>query len=126
MKAVNTFSITKTAEELVPDTVSRTGYLVAVFITLILFVLIIVVWGKLPRTVPLYFSEPWGDGRLASREWLFLLPGLSLLTITLNVILGKLGGSSSPLLPRMLGVTAGIVSLTLLLSLVGIVQSLTL
>jgi hypothetical protein len=126
MKAVNTFSITKTAEELVPDTVSRTGYFVAVSITVVLGLLIAFVWSKLPQTVPVFFSEPWGEARLGAKQWLLLLPGLSLLVIVLNVILGKLGSSSSPVLPRMLGVTSAIVSLALLLSLLGIVQSLTL
>lgn len=126
MKSANTFSITKTAEELVPDTVSRTGYVVAVFLTIILALLVLLVWGKLPQTVPVFFSEPWGEARLGAKQWLLLLPGLSLIVITANVILGKLGGGSSPILPRMLGVTSAVVALTLLLSLLGIVQSLTL
>lgn len=126
MKSVNTFSISKTAEELVPDTIGRTGYMAAIVITFLVIILLVLVWSKLPSVVPLFFTQPWGEARLASRDWLFLLPGLSLLSLVGNVILGKIGGNLSPLLPRMLGMTSGVVSLAMLLSLIGIVQSLTL
>lgn len=126
MKRVNTFSITKTAEELVPDFVSRTGYLIAFMITLIIVAVISILWKKIPNVVPLFFTQPWGEARLAGREWLYLIPGISFLVILVNVVIGKIGSSSSSILPRMLGVTSAVVATTLLLACVGIVQSLSL
>lgn len=126
MKRVNTFSITKTAEELVPDFVSRTSYLIAFAITIVNLIIISILWKKIPNVVPLFFTEPWGEARLAGREWLYLIPAISFLVILVNVVIGKIGSSSSPLLPRMLGVTSAVVAATLLLSCLGIVQSLSL
>lgn len=126
MRTVNTFSITKTAEELVPDAVSRVGYMVATSLTLIILLGVALTWGKLPAVIPLFFTEPWGEARLAGREWILLLPGLSIATIMVNIMLGKAAQGSSELLPRMLSVASGMVALMLVVSLYGIVQSLTL
>lgn len=124
MRQIKTFSITKTAEELVPDYVSRMGYAVASGMTILMMLAIILLWGKLPRAVPLFFTEPWGEARLAPREFIWLLPGLSLLIIAANIAMGKSGSNASMLLPRTLSVVSGVVALMLLFSLYGILQSL--
>lgn len=126
MKPGRTFSITKTAEAIVPDSVSRSGYLIALGLTFLLFVIMLLFWGKLPSLVPLFFTEPWGEARLARREWIMLLPTLSLVTTSFNVIIGKVASSTSPLLPRMLSIASSIVALSLIISYLGILLSLTL
>ncbi len=126
MKQARTFSITKTAEAIVPDSVSRSGYTASLAITLVLTIMMIVFWGKLPSLVPLFFTEPWGEARLSAKEWIVLLPTLSFLTITINVIVGKVASNTSPLLPRMLALASAVVAVSLLISYLGIVQSLTL
>lgn len=44
----------------------------------------------LPEKVPLFYSRPWGEEQLAGREWLLLIPALSLVIFLINWQLGKL------------------------------------
>lgn len=124
MKNKQTFSITETAEILVPDKLGRTSYLLALVLMLMMSGIISLILGKLPLTVPLYFSLPWGETRLAPRMMLFSMPLIVLLVILINWGLGRVATKLSPLLPRVLAVTSAVVSLMMMLSLIGIIQSL--
>lgn len=44
-------------------------------------------FAGLPPEVPLFYSRPWGEERLAQKVWLWLLPGLSLVFLSTNLIL---------------------------------------
>lgn len=44
----------------------------------------------LPEKVPFFYSRPWGEEQLAAKEWLLLIPSLSLLIFLINWQLGKL------------------------------------
>ncbi|KKU60397.1 MAG: hypothetical protein UX84_C0028G0008 [Microgenomates group bacterium GW2011_GWD1_47_13] len=119
-----TFNISKTAEELVPDKLSRASYWGAIGMVVVMIGGIILVWGKLPNVVPLWFAEPWGEARLANKLWLWLIPATGLGTVGVNVLLAKVTGKMALIIPRVLAVAAGVVSLTLLLGLYGVIQSL--
>lgn len=118
------FSITQTAEILVPDKVGRVSYLYALGITIIMIVVISVMYLKLPDNLPLYFSLPWGEGRLAPRIAMFLLPVITILFLLLNILLGRLASKLSPLLPRVLAVASLVVAAMMMIAIMGIVQSL--
>ncbi len=65
--------------------VSITSKLIVVFF--VLSILIIAWrWSLLPPQVPLWYSKPWGDDRLAHPFWLFLLPLGSLFWYSIGVI----------------------------------------
>lgn len=38
----------------------------------------------LPEKVPLFYSRPWGEEQLASKNWLFLIPLSSLILLVLH------------------------------------------
>lgn len=44
-------------------------------------------WRRLPPSVPLWYSLPWGTDQLASPYWLFLLPLGSALIFTINTLM---------------------------------------
>jgi len=44
-------------------------------------------WNKLPTEIPLWYSKPWGQNRLADPLWLFLLPSASLFWYLINSFL---------------------------------------
>lgn len=44
-------------------------------------------WNKLPNQVPLWYSKPWGEDRLVSPSWLYLLPGASVCWYIINTAL---------------------------------------
>lgn len=49
--------------------------------------LLIWAWDKLPTQVPLWYSKPWGEDRLTSPSWLFLLPGATCIWYIINTLL---------------------------------------
>lgn len=53
---------------------------------------VVLFWKRnlLPEKVPLFYSRPWGEEQLAAKEWLLLIPVLSLLIFLINWQLGKL------------------------------------
>ncbi len=114
------FNIRETAETLVPDKLGRSSYLVSLALVLIMFSLITLMLGSLPPSVPLYFTLPWGEARLAPKLMLYILPTITLILIVFNLGLGRLSGKLSPLLPRVLAVSTSIIAGMMLISLLGI------
>ncbi len=119
-----TFNIRETAEILVPDQLGRVSYGISLLLVGSMAGLITATLSKLPVVVPLYFTLPWGEARLASRTMLYLLPGLGLVIMGVNLSLGKVTARLSPLLPKTLSVGTLVITLMLLLSTLGIWQSL--
>jgi hypothetical protein len=124
MKNKLTFNIREVGETLVPDRTERSSYLLALLIACVMFLLITLLWGKLPPLVPIYLSLPWGEGRLASRVMFYLLPIITLAVMVVNVGLGRLLGKLSMLLPRVLSAGAVMIAVMMMIALLGIIQSL--
>ena len=61
-------------------------------VIIIIFQLIFLVskFNDLPQQVPLFYSRPWGEARLATTTTLFLLPGFSIIILLLNHILAAI------------------------------------
>lgn len=59
---------------------------------IILFQLIFLVgkFNHLPQQVPLFYSRPWGEARLASSTTLFFLPGFSIIILLINHLLAAI------------------------------------
>lgn len=119
-----TFSIRETAETLVPDKMARGGYWIGLALILVMVLLISGLLTRLPSVVPLYFTLPWGEARLASKLMLYILPGLSLIFFILNLVVSRILRHLSALLPRVLAVATAVVTTMMLVALLGIVQSL--
>lgn len=125
-KNKQTFSITATAEILVPDELGRASYLVSLGLVVMMIAVIGGVYSRLPHNIPLYYSLPWGEARLAPKIMFITLPGIAMLMSILNLVLGRISAKLSPLLPRVLAVTSAVVTAMILLSTIGIIQSLVL
>lgn len=119
-----TFSITSTAEILVPDQLGRTSYLITIGLVVVMVVVIGAVYGRLPQSIPLYFTLPWGESRLAPKIMFITLPGIALILSMFNLLLGRLSAKLSPILPRVLAVASAVVSSMIFLATLGIIQSL--
>ncbi len=92
-------------------------------ITCLMVVIIGVFWVIVPSEVPLYYSKPWGESRLASKGMLLVLPGLALTTIIINAILTKFTRSDYHILTTTLAAATIVVSVMLVFSLFGIMWS---
>lgn len=123
-KNKQTFSIRETAETLVPDKLGRTSYLIALLLFFLMVGIITLLFARIPPTVPMFFTMPWGEARLAPKSMLYILPGVSLLFLIFNLVLGRISLKLSLLLPRVLAVATMVISAMLLISLLGIIQSL--
>lgn len=51
---------------------------------------IILTFNDLPLQVPLFYSLPWGDGQLASKQFLFILPLFSVIILIFNFFFLKI------------------------------------
>lgn len=118
------FSIRETAEILVPDELGRTSYLIGILMIGVGLALVMGLLGKLPPVVPLYFTLPWGEARLAPKLMLYTIPGIALVFLIFNLGLGRIMGKLSPLLPRVLAVATAVEGGMMLIALLGIIQSL--
>jgi hypothetical protein len=54
-----------------------------------------VFWWQLPDQIPLFYSLPFGLAQLQSRQWFFLLPGLSVFLLFDYLLISRLMVSSS-------------------------------
>lgn len=124
IKNKQTFSIRETAEILVPDKLGRTSYFVSFALIIVMLGMITILLRRLPFVVPLYFTLPWGEARLAPRLMLYVLPIIAISCFIINLGLGRIAMKLSPLLPRVLAVASAIVSGMMTIALIGIVQSL--
>ena len=126
MKRENIFNIRETAEILVPDKTSRISYVYAILLVVVVSVLISMFLGKLPPEIPLYFTQPWGESRLAPKQMLYLLPFIAFVFLVINLMFARTIRHLSPLLPRVLAVSTLVITLMLSIALFGIAQSLVL
>lgn len=123
-KNKQTFNIKETAEQLVPDKLGRTSYLISLLVAVVLFAIIGAIYLKLPPKIPLYFTLPWGEMRLASKLSILILPILLLAVVIFNVLLGRIASKLSPLLPRVLAVASLVIAVMIIVAIFGILQSL--
>lgn len=91
--------------------------------------LILVSIGKLPPQIPLFYSRPWGETMLAPGVYLWILPLVATLSVTVNFITGDLvaaqnkqGFSTNKFLARILTVFSLLVCLTILYTEVKIIS----
>lgn len=118
------FRINVDPQSLVPNDSVRSYYLISLVMTLGIAGLILLFYRSLPLSIPLLFTEPWGMARLTPKPYLYLLPLVSLLVLVTNVVIGKMMKiEDNRVLLHSLGIGALAVSTTLLVSLLGIIQS---
>lgn len=119
----NKFIIKIDPAELVPKTGARIYYYAAFLIIILQGTVLAWIWKYIPKVVPLFFTEPWGEGRLAPKVYLAILPTLALLSIIVNLILGRKAKDESPLLSYTLAVASLVITIMFVIAMAGILQS---
>ncbi|OGE30965.1 hypothetical protein A2631_04770 [Candidatus Daviesbacteria bacterium RIFCSPHIGHO2_01_FULL_44_29] len=99
-------------------------YAISTSLILVLFqgIFIAIQFSKLPLSVPLFFSIPWGDAQLAATSQILVLPALSLLFTLTNIIFAWYLHDSQKNLKRMLAVTNIVIVFMFLITAVGIIS----
>lgn len=72
-----------------PFTLHASSFLYGWVLVILNIIITVVFWWQLPIQIPLFYSLPYGTPQLASREWFFLLPGLSVLLLMGYLLLSK-------------------------------------
>jgi hypothetical protein len=75
-------------------------------------------WGHLPPQIPLFFSLPWGEGRLVSPTWLALPAAASLVILLINLVVARF--MNEVVLTRILGSTSLLVALVFFIAVLKI------
>lgn len=117
------FSITSVTEELGKDMVSRNSYLLAIVAGIVVLIVTLLIINKLPRRIPLLLTNPWGEERLVTREWLFAGPALIWGVVTFNLLLAKSWKEEGMLVPRVLAIGSLTVAIMIMTALWGMLQS---
>lgn len=119
----HTFNITQAATELVPNKVNRNMYLTSLALALVLLGVAGFFYNKIPDKIPVLLTAPWGEGRLASKIFIYGGGILTLAVTLLNITLSKLWGGGGNLIPRILSITAVIYALAMCVAMWGMLQS---
>jgi len=85
------------------------------------FVIILVLFSQIPEKVPLFYSLPWGNDRLAPGHMLFILPGLSLAILLVNIVISVFFIKSEKFLSLCLTWSSCLVSIFSLITLAQII-----
>ncbi|MEI6690715.1 MAG: hypothetical protein WCL07_03125 [bacterium] len=118
-----TFRLPIAPDELVEDYSARTYYFITTILGLLSVAFSGVLWSNLPKQIPLLLTYPWGEGRLAPRSYIFVIPALIFVVTILNIIVGKFLRSYPIILVRILAIASMLVAVMLDLALIGILQS---
>ena len=89
----------------VSDQMIKIPFIVSMTMIIISVIYLYFMSSSLPSVVPFYYSLPWGNERLASVEWLLLIPVSSLVLLFINVVLLFLWYKKEILFVRMLFLT---------------------
>lgn len=119
----HTFNTLRVAEELVPDRLNRNTYLGSSFLSILLLVLPLTVYSKLPEQLPLLWTLPWGEARLAPKVGIFGGGVIAILVVVVNVILSKSWSGGGSLVPRILSSATLVVAIALMIAMWGVLQS---
>ena len=79
-------------------------------------------WTHLPPLIPLYNQAPWGDARLAAKQYIFLPPLTALVFLVLNLAFARLVLSTMPLVARFFSMTTAFCCLLVLIFLLRTFQ----
>lgn len=58
---------------------------ISILLSLILSIIYLLYYEVLPNQIPFFFSLPWGDTQLASKNQFFILPSLIVLSALVNL-----------------------------------------
>lgn len=73
-----------------------------IFFILFQLAFLFIKFNQLPPQIPLFYSQPWGESRLAPVTSIFILPSLSILVLIINNLLAVFFLKSVQLLSRLL------------------------
>jgi len=90
-------------------------------IALVLGILILFFPRLLPNKLPLFYSLPWGESQIASRQQFFIIPAAIVLISLVNIIMSWQLHQTQTFFKRILLISSFIVSIILSVTLIKII-----
>lgn len=116
------FRIATIPAELIPERRERKYYMAALLVNLVIIGILASMYGSLPSKVPLFFSLPWGEARLASRVYILILPVLGIIFMLVNLAVMRITRGEKVWTVALAAATL-LVNVMLLTATLGILQS---
>lgn len=104
------------------DKVVRVSTGIAIILLVIFAGSVVFVHPKLPPLIPLINNVPWGVERLVDKNFLFVLPGIALLIMLINVMVASMLYEKNILLARILSFNTLLFNTLALLALAQIIS----
>ncbi len=115
------FTIDKDSLLLNQSDLIKKSYRISWIILGIDLLIIGLLWNSLPTKIPLWYSLPWGESRLANKALLSLLPIIGLLFSWFNLSLGYLLDKEDEFLNKIMAIVSVVESMWLTFIMFGII-----
>ncbi len=96
--------------------------IIALFLSQLIFWLIFLNFKLIPPEVPLWHLQSWGESQLASKGMIWLLPGLSVGILAVDLLITTLIYRKQPFIVGIIMATSSIASVYLLLATINLLQ----
>jgi len=114
-------SLKKVQEEfnnLIFDLSSKKSIRLSLFLTALNLILVAIFFKKLPPELPLFYSRPWGESQLVTKNQFLILPSGGLLILIINLRLASFLFSRELILAKIITWTTTVISLLISISLI--------
>ncbi len=114
-------SFKKVQEEfnnLIFDLSSKKSIRLSLFLTALNLILVAIFFRKLPPEIPLFYSRPWGESQLVTKNQFLILPLGGLLILIINLRLASFLFSRELILAKIITWTTTVISLLISISLI--------
>ena len=122
MSTEHKFRINISTEQFTPSSQTKKYYLISLVLIVLMVGVILFLLPYLPKQVPLFFTEPWGEARLSPKIYLLLLPGLATAFMIINLALAR-SVKDEAVLSKTVAAGNLLIAILLAVSLIGIIQS---
>lgn len=112
-------------EKLCQDSLCLWLIALSLFLISLGIIFLVIFWSRFPPQVPLFYSQTWGEGRLAPKIQVIFLPAFAFLIFFLNLFLSARFFIKDVFLSRILIGTGFVLVLALVLTLFQITNLIT-
>jgi hypothetical protein len=109
----------------IKDKITSISLQLTSFFLLAQVIIWLISWRSLPPQLPLFYSRPWGEKQLASPTLLLLLPILSFIIVSANLLIALLTRKDNKLLSQLLIIFACLFNFSCLITLFKIITLVT-
>lgn len=99
-------------------------FLIPILVTVIsvisIVLLFLILFNRIPDRLPLFYSLPWGETQLATKQQFFLLPVILILVCLINSLIASLLHETQYILKRILMFSLLLINLIILITAVKI------